>query len=144
MTDRLSEDLKSLRIDRSKRTVDTGRKRWVLAALLVLLIVLVAGAVAFFPERAGLSSLGAKPREVEVATVVRQSGGSDQVVLTASGYIVPRRRLDLASIPPKLKGESKRTALDRETTLWDNWLTLAILVFVYSLDVGLRRLVGLS
>jgi len=101
MTDRLSEDLKSLRIDRSKKTVDTGRKRWVLAALLVLLIVLVAGAVAFFPERAGLSSLGAKPREVEVATVVRQSGGSDQVVLTASGYIVPRRRLDLA---PKVGG----------------------------------------
>jgi len=28
--------------------------------------------------------------------------------------------------------------------LWDNWLTLSLLVGLYSLDVGLRRLRGLS
>jgi len=51
---------------------------------------------------------------------------------------------DLASIPERLQGESKFTEFHRETSLWDNWLTLAILIFLYSLDVGLRRLVGLS
>ena len=29
-------------------------------------------------------------------------------------------------------------------TIWDNWLTLLVLVLVYSLDVGLRRLTGLT
>ncbi|HTU21666.1 MAG TPA: hypothetical protein VMG10_26755 [Gemmataceae bacterium] len=51
---------------------------------------------------------------------------------------------DLASIADRLQGESKLTELHREASLWDNWLTLAILIFLYSLDVGLRRLVGLS
>jgi hypothetical protein len=51
---------------------------------------------------------------------------------------------ELGTIPEQLKGESKFTTLRREATLWDNWLVLALLMFVYSLDVGLRRLVGLS
>jgi hypothetical protein len=51
---------------------------------------------------------------------------------------------DLASIPPTLKGESKLTQVHREASLWDNWLTLVIVMFVYSLDVALRRLAGLS
>jgi hypothetical protein len=51
---------------------------------------------------------------------------------------------DLASIPDRLKGDTKLTELHREATVWDNWLTLALLVFLYSVDVGLRRLTGLS
>jgi hypothetical protein len=51
---------------------------------------------------------------------------------------------DLAAIPEQLKGEVKLTSLHREAPLWDNWLTLALLMFIYSLDVGLRRLAGLS
>jgi hypothetical protein len=51
---------------------------------------------------------------------------------------------DLASIAERLQGEAKLIEFHREASLWDNWLTLAILVFLYSLDVGLRRLVGLS
>jgi len=51
---------------------------------------------------------------------------------------------DRTTIPPLLKAESKRTRLLREATLWDNWLMLLLLVFLYSLDVGLRRLTGLS
>jgi hypothetical protein len=35
-------------------------------------------------------------------------------------------------------------SLDREATLWDNWLMLALLIGIYSIDVGLRRLIGLS
>jgi hypothetical protein len=51
---------------------------------------------------------------------------------------------DLATIPNQLKGDPRFTALHREATVWDNWLTLALLVFIYSVDVGLRRLAGLS
>jgi hypothetical protein len=51
---------------------------------------------------------------------------------------------ELASIADKLTGESKYTELHREASLWDNWLTLAVLIFLYTLDVGLRRLLGLS
>lgn len=51
---------------------------------------------------------------------------------------------DLASIPDKLKGEVRTSHLYREASIWDNWMTLMLLVIVYSVDVGLRRLVGLS
>jgi hypothetical protein len=34
--------------------------------------------------------------------------------------------------------------LHREASLWDNWLMLTLLVVIYSIDVGLRRLSGLS
>jgi hypothetical protein len=51
---------------------------------------------------------------------------------------------ELASIKEQLKGEAKLTTLHREATVWDNWLTLALLMVVYSIDVGLRRLAGLS
>ena len=34
--------------------------------------------------------------------------------------------------------------LHREATIWDNWITLAMLVFLYCVDVGVRRLMGLS
>jgi hypothetical protein len=51
---------------------------------------------------------------------------------------------DLASIPDRLQGETKLVSLHREAPLWDNWLTLAVLMLIYSVDVGLRRLAGLS
>jgi hypothetical protein len=51
---------------------------------------------------------------------------------------------ELAAIPDKLKGETKSSSSHRETDIWDNWLVLALLMFLYSLDVGLRRLAGLS
>jgi hypothetical protein len=51
---------------------------------------------------------------------------------------------ELATIPAELRGEVRQTPLHREATVWDNWLTLVLLVGVYSIDVGLRRLAGLS
>jgi hypothetical protein len=50
----------------------------------------------------------------------------------------------LASIPEQLKGTSQSTLWHRETDIWDNWLVLVVLVSLYSVDVGLRRLAGLS
>ena len=51
---------------------------------------------------------------------------------------------DLAKIPDLLQGETKRIAFHREATIWDNWLLLVLLALIYSVDVGLRRLAGLS
>jgi hypothetical protein len=51
---------------------------------------------------------------------------------------------DLASIEDKFKGDPKQTHLHREASLWDNWITLAVLITLYTIDVGLRRLMGLS
>lgn len=51
---------------------------------------------------------------------------------------------ELATVPPLLKGEAAVTARSRQKTVWDNWLFLGLLVLVYSFDVGLRRLAGLS
>jgi hypothetical protein len=47
-------------------------------------------------------------------------------------------------IPALLQGETKVTPSHRESEIWDNWLVLSLLIFLYSLDVGLRRLRGLS
>jgi len=51
---------------------------------------------------------------------------------------------DLASISEMLKGEAEFRELHREATIWDNWLTLLIVMMTYSVDVGIRRLMGLS
>jgi hypothetical protein len=51
---------------------------------------------------------------------------------------------DLAAIPDRLKGETKQTQLHHEATLWDNWLVLLVLIVTYSVDVGLRRMKGLT
>ena len=100
MPDRLSQELKSLQIDRSRKA-GGGLNKWVVVAALTVIAALIAGAVAFLPEKGGLSNLGAKPREVEAAMIVRQSSSADGVILTAGGYIIPRHRIDLA---PKISG----------------------------------------
>ncbi|HWB13854.1 MAG TPA: hypothetical protein VG826_31800 [Pirellulales bacterium] len=51
---------------------------------------------------------------------------------------------DLASITGELKGEPKTVSLRKEAAIWDNWLILTLLIAIYSIDVGLRRLSGLS
>ena len=61
---------------------------------------------------------------------------------TSGGEVVALADLD--GIPEKLKGETTTTELHREATIWDNWITLALLVFLYCVDVGIRRLIGLS
>lgn len=48
------------------------------------------------------------------------------------------------TIGEKLKGQPSVIQLHREKTLWDNWLLLVLLVSIYSVDVGIRRLVGLT
>ena len=50
----------------------------------------------------------------------------------------------LASLERKLTGNTLTTKRQDQATIWDNWLVLVILVLVYSIDVGIRRLMGLS
>ena len=50
----------------------------------------------------------------------------------------------IAGLADRLKAEPSVTHLDREKTLWDNWLLLVLLASLYSLDVALRRLTGLT
>ena len=45
---------------------------------------------------------------------------------------------------PDYELEAELRELHHEATVWDNWFTLLALMLIYSVDVGLRRLAGLS
>jgi hypothetical protein len=84
--------------------------------------------------------VSASPEEMRRPNVDRAT--LELLASTTRGQLVELP--DLATIAEKLRGEVKHTQLRREASVWDNWLTLAVLVFLYTLDVGLRRLMGLS
>jgi hypothetical protein len=89
---------------------------------------------------------GSSPLEahVQVATATEElrRPNVNLPALKQLGKIV--RLQELKTIADNLRGETKVTELHREATIWDNWLLLVILICVYSLDVGLRRLAGLT
>lgn len=113
MSDKLSQDLKSLKIDRSRRTGKGNGKSWLIIAALALTAILVAAGVAFMPDT-HVPALGAKPREVEVATVTRQSAVDRNVILTAGGYIIPRVRVEVSS---KISGRVMELNVDKGDTV---------------------------
>lgn len=110
MSDPLSEDLKSLRIDRSQKTGDAGRRKWIFGGLAAVVVLLILGVAALTPEKIGLHNLGAKAREVEVTRVVRQAASFEGVVLTAGGYIIPRHRVEVSS---KVSGRVEQLLVDK-------------------------------
>ena len=110
MGDKLSHDLKSLRIDRTQKTGDRGSRKWIYLGAIALVAILVAAGVAFMPDSARLSSLGSKVREVEVAMVMRQAPSAGNVMLTAGGYIIPRRRVEVSS---KISGRVEDLLVDK-------------------------------
>ena len=62
---------------------------------------------------------------------------------TTGGRVIDLDELD--TVPDQLENRApEERQLHREATLWDNWLILLILVLTYTLDVGIRRLMGLS
>ena len=113
MSDKLSQELKSLKIDRSQKTGDRGRKRWIILAVLGLIAILVAAGVAFMPDTK-MPSLGTRAREVEVVMVTRQSPAAGNVVLTAGGYIIPRVRVEVSS---KTSGRVEELNIDKGDTV---------------------------
>jgi hypothetical protein len=66
----------------------------------------------------------------------------EQLATSSGGQLVELPGLEM--LAELLQGESNYSELHREADLWDNWMTLTILIVLYSLDVGLRRLLGLS
>ena len=111
MDDKLTQDLKSLKIDRGQKAKGSGsRKKLVVLGGLLLGALIIAAVLSFFSEKTGLTSLGAKAREVQTIMVVRQSPSADTVVLTAGGYIIPRHRIDIAS---KLSGRVEEVLFEK-------------------------------
>lgn len=94
----------------------------------------------------GQPDVEARLRVVSATEELRQPNVNRLVLeglaATSGGAVVELS--DLSSIEDRLKGESKYTELHREASVWDNWLVLALLIGLYTVDVGLRRLMGLS
>jgi hypothetical protein len=112
---------------------------------------------AFVPQQAGDYRVAYEPGEGEEPAEARFRASIapeelrrphvDRDALAAlstdsGGHLV--ELVDLAKLPDELKGEKKTSRLYREASVWDNWIVLLVLAIVYSIDVGLRRLAGLS
>jgi hypothetical protein len=95
---------------------------------------------------AGAPPVEARVRVLTAAEELRQPNVNrpalELLASASNGRLV--ELYDLAKVPDLLQGETKRIAFHREATLWDNWLLLVVLMLTYSVDVGLRRLAGLS
>ncbi len=102
-------DLSSLRITDTKRKNTSSGKRWIWAAIPIILLLLLAGASFAFRNR--------KP-EVEVTTAVKPSN-APAGVLNASGYITPRRR---ATIAAKITGRVTGVYFDEGTRVKEGQL----------------------
>ena len=89
---------------------------------------------------------GEKPLEAQIqvanSTAELRRPNLNMPVLRQLGKAVAIDQL--AAIPQQLKGEVKWIDVHREASIWDNWLVLVLLVVVYCIDIGLRRLSGLS
>lgn len=94
-----------------------------------------------FKPGEGLDAVKA-PLNVSPATAELRRPNVNAAALAQLGKLV--KLYQLGSIGEQLVGEPKLVTLRSEASIWDNWLVLCLLAFVYSLDVGLRRLAGLS
>lgn len=102
----------------------------------------VAGDYRFVFEPGESLDAVAAPLHVSPSTAELRRPNVNVSALSQLGKLV---KLDqLRSISDQLAGEPKLVSLHSEASIWDNWLMLCLLAFIYSLDVGLRRLAGLS
>jgi hypothetical protein len=106
-------------------------------------------AIRFVARRQGDSANEARAEAPPIMPTDRELRHPDvdraalQVLASASGGRLVELP-DLATIVNELKGEAKTIAVHREVSLWDNWLVLIVIALVYCLDIGARRLAGLS
>ncbi len=110
MPEKLNQDLQSLRIDRGRKSMGGSGRRWGLIAVPILLVLIAVAVVAFMPDRVGLSGLGVKSHEVQVEAAERRAANTGAVTLTASGYVIPRRRVEVSS---KTSGRVEELLVDR-------------------------------
>jgi HlyD family secretion protein len=83
---------------------------WKILSLIMFLAVLTLAFLYWIPGLPFLSNLAPGPIEVEMATVSIRNSSADREVLTASGYVVPRRRVDVSS---KISGRVEDLQVDK-------------------------------
>ena len=114
--DSLEAALQTLRIDPERKKKGTRRRRsWVRYGVTGLLVVLAVGA---FLLRGHLD-----PIEVEVAVGQRLDPGAPSPVLTAGGYIIPHRKVELA---PKITGRVEWVGVEKGDRVERGQLVLRI------------------
>src|SRR3990170_994269 len=82
-------DLSSLRIDRSENNKGKGSSKYIIFAVVAILII-AAGYFLF-------QSFSSSALEVKLTTVIKQTPGRSSAVLTASGYVVAQRKASVSS-----------------------------------------------
>lgn len=100
MSDQLTSDLNSLRIDRE--TPRPRSRAWI--SILILLLIGGAGAAAFVTTGPALKAKFFKP-EVELTEISIVSPMQAAVQLTATGYVVPQR---VSKVAAKLSGRIEK------------------------------------
>ncbi|HEV7223988.1 MAG TPA: hypothetical protein VGN42_14865, partial [Pirellulales bacterium] len=96
----------------------------------------------FFYEPGGTLEAVEARMHVSPATEELRRPNVNATALAQLGKLVAIDQL--GSIGGELAGEPKVVPLYSEASIWDNWLMLSLLILIYSVDVGLRRLAGLS
>jgi HlyD family secretion protein len=105
-----NQDLQSLRIDRGRKSAGARSGRLILLISLAGLLIVAVVIVLFLLGRLDFAGIGAAPHEVQVMIVRRSAGGADRVSLTASGYVIPRRRVEVSS---KTSGRVEELLVER-------------------------------
>src|SRR6478609_12206109 len=89
----MDTELRSLKIDRSARRQSDGNPaiKWIVIAVIVLVVV-AAGVFAYMKATAAIPV-----RTVRVESPMASSAAGQQVVLTATGYIIAAHKIEVAS-----------------------------------------------
>lgn len=95
----MEKDLSQLSIDPSRRERSSLGKRFIIAIIAALALVVIAVFAIVFARRAP---------QVETAAV-REAGSAQAAVLNASGYVTPRRR---ATVSAKVTGKVRDVLID--------------------------------
>jgi HlyD family secretion protein len=111
----MDEALRTLRIDPGRRRRGQRRIAWLRA---VTIGVVLLGAVGYVVSRGRLN-----PVEVEVAATQRLDPGAPTPVLTAGGYIIPHRKVELA---PKITGRVEWIGVEKGDAVTRGQLLLRI------------------
>jgi HlyD family secretion protein len=132
-SDNLDAALRALRIDPERRRRGRRRAVWLRYAVCALIAIAISG---YFVSRTRLN-----PIEVEVATTQRLDPGAPTPVLTAGGYIIPHRKVELA---PKITGRVEWIGVEKGDTVARGQMLLRIeqREFVAAVDRAQALLAG--
>ena len=107
--------LRALRIDPERRRRGRRTAAWLRYAVIGMIGLAILG---YFASRTRLN-----PVEVEVATAQRLDPGAPTPVLTAGGYIIPHRKVELA---PKITGRVEWVGVEKGDTVTRGQVLLRI------------------